>query len=95
MNEITVDSLIEIENSSLLETRELWWNIDTGIGKIIFYLLALVAVVFFVYGYYQKIKHIFKGKQIAENRFNSFKDRFLSVFNFAFLHKKIKEKKVP
>ena len=52
MNEITVDSLIEIENSSLLETRELWWNIDTGIGKIIFYLLALVAVVFFVYGYY-------------------------------------------
>jgi Fe-S oxidoreductase/nitrate reductase gamma subunit len=77
----------------ILETRELWWNIDTGIGKIIFYFLAFASIAIFLYGYYSKIKHIFKGKSYKEDRFSNIKARILNVFTFGLLHKKIKEKK--
>ncbi len=89
------NTILNLDSSPLLETRELWWNIDTGIGKIIFYLLAFIAVISFAYGYYMKIKHIFDGKAMKENRFNSFKDRVLKVFDFGLLHKKTKEKRTP
>jgi Fe-S oxidoreductase/nitrate reductase gamma subunit len=89
------NSLVNIDSEPLLATRELWWNIDTGIGKIIFYVLAFASVLIFVYGYYKKIQHVFSGKKMKEDRFNSFKDRVLKVFDFGLLHKKTKEKKLP
>lgn len=77
------------------ETRELWWNIDTGIGKIIFYLLAMISVGIFLYGFYKKLKFIWSGKSMKEDRTNNIKERILNVLTFGLLHKKIKQKKTP
>ena len=52
--------LVNLEAAPLLATRELWWNIDTGLGKIFFYILAFASLAAFAYGYYNKIKHIFE-----------------------------------
>ena len=95
MDEFTQSPLVNIDSAHLLATRELWWNIDTGIGKIIFYIFAFAAVAVFVYGYYKKIQHIFSGKKMNEDRFNSFKDRVLKVFDFGLLHKRTKLKRTP
>lgn len=91
-----VDTALVVPEIPLLETRELWWNIDTGFGKVIFYLLATAAIAIFAYGIYQKIKMIFSGKTYKkEDRFNNLKERLLTVITFGLLHKKIKERKIP
>lgn len=82
-----------LNTAPILETRELWWNIDTGFGKAIFYLMALAAFALFIYGFYKKLKHVFKGKSYKEDRFKNLKERILTVLSFGLLHRKIKEKK--
>lgn len=82
-----------LNTAPILETRELWWNIDTGFGKAFFYILAFASIGFFIYGYYKKIKHIFNGKKYKEDRFNNIKARILNVITFGLLHKKTSQKK--
>ncbi|MCE2928138.1 MAG: respiratory nitrate reductase subunit gamma [Candidatus Caenarcaniphilales bacterium] len=80
---------------TLLETRELWWNIDHNSGKVIFYLMAVIAMGIFAYGIYQKLKAIFTGKKSKENRFTNLKDRISTLLTFGLLHKKTSEKRTP
>ncbi|MCS6936891.1 MAG: heterodisulfide reductase-related iron-sulfur binding cluster [Candidatus Bipolaricaulota bacterium] len=47
-----------------METRKVFWNISP-LGELIFYLLALVAIVIFAYGIYRHIKRILQGKRVA------------------------------
>lgn len=77
----------------ILETRELWWNIDHNIGKIVFYVMAAISVAIFIYGFAQKLGAIFAGKKEKEDRNTNIKDRILTVLTFGLLQKKIKEKK--
>ncbi len=89
-----MDNEIVIPEPPLLETRELWWNIDHTYGKIFFYLMAAVAVGFFIYGFYKKLKHIFNGKALKrEDRFSNLKERIKTLLTFGLLQKKIRAKK--
>lgn len=89
-----MENNVIIPEPPLLETRELWWNIDHNVGKFVFYFLAFVAIAIFVYGFYQKIKHIFSGKAIKrEDRFNNLKERVKTLISFGLAQKKVKEKK--
>lgn len=69
-----------------METRGLWWNIhDFPHYKEIFYSLFLVSVLFFIYGFYLKIKTWSRGK--PKNNFNNFFPRLKKMFLGSFLHK--------
>ena len=65
INIYIVDTAIVLPETPILESRELWWNIDTEAGKIIFYLLATISMAIFAFGVYQKYKKIFKGKNFS------------------------------
>ena len=80
---------------TLLETRELWWNIDHNSGKVIFYLMAVIAMGIFAYGIYQKLQAIFTGKKSKDNRFTNLKNRISTLLTFGLLHKKTSEKRTP
>ena len=70
-----------------METRILWWNIhDFPHYKEIFYTLFYVSVIFFVYGFYLKIKKWSTGK--PKNNFNGFGTRVKNMFSRSFLHQK-------
>ena len=83
----------DLATNPILETRELWWNIDHHTGKIIFYAMAAIAVAILINGFYQKLKAIFTGKAMKEDRNLNIKDRIMTVLTFGILQKKIKEKK--
>ena len=69
-----------------METRGLWWNIhDVPHYKEIFYALFFVSILFFIYGFYLKIKNWSRGK--PKNSFNNYWKRFLKMFSGVFLHK--------
>lgn len=69
-----------------METRGLWWNIhDFPHYKEIFYTLFLISLVFFIYGFYLKIKNWTRGK--PKNNFNDFVPRIKKMFLGSFLHK--------
>ena len=70
-----------------METRGLWWNIhDFPHYKEIFYSLFLISVIFFIYGFYLKIKRWACGK--PKNDFNDFGLRIKTMFDRSFLHRK-------
>ena len=69
-----------------METRGLWWNIhDFPFYKEIFYALFFISVLFFIYGFYLKIKTWARGK--PKNNFNDVQDRIKQMFEKSFLHK--------
>src|SRR3989338_6423912 len=69
-----------------METRGLWWNIhDLPYYKEIFYTLFFISVLFFIYGFYLKIKNWSRGK--PKNNFNNLPKRFWNMFCGSFLHK--------
>ena len=69
-----------------METRGLWWNIhDFPHYKEIFYTLFFISVLFFIYGFYSKIKTWSRGK--AKNNFQDIPKRILNMFQKSFLHK--------
>lgn len=47
-----------------MATREVFWNISF-IGELIFYLLALIAIVIFAYGIYSHVRRILQGKRVT------------------------------
>ncbi len=69
-----------------METRGLWWNIhDFPHYKEIFYTLFFISVLFFIYGFYLKIKNWSRGK--FKNNFNNIPKRIINMFTKSFLHK--------
>ena len=69
-----------------METRGLWWNIhDFPHYKEIFYSLFLISLVFFIYGFYLKIKRWSCGK--PKNNFNNVFPRLKKMFLGSFFHK--------
>ncbi len=75
-----------------METRGLWWNIhDFPHYKEIFYTLFFVSVLFFIYGFYLKIKNWSRGK--FKNNFNNIPTRIKNMFLKSFLHKGWETKK--
>ena len=69
-----------------METRGLWWNIhDFPHYKEIFYILFFISVLFFIYGFYLKIKVWSRGK--PKNNFQNIPKRILTMFEKSFLHK--------
>lgn len=69
-----------------METRILWWNIhDFPHYKEIFYTLFLISALFFIYGFYLKIKTWARGK--PKNNFNNIPGRIKNMFFGSFLHK--------
>lgn len=48
----------------MVATREVFWNISP-IGELIFYLLALIAIVLFAYGIYSHVRRILQGKRVT------------------------------
>ena len=69
-----------------METRGLWWNIhDFAHYKEIFYALFLISLLFFIYGFYLKIKNWARGK--PKNNFDDFSNRIKNMFERSFLHK--------
>lgn len=47
-----------------MATRKVFWNISP-FGELIFYLIALVAIVIFAYGIYAHVRRILQGKKVA------------------------------
>lgn len=47
-----------------MATREVFWNISP-LGELIFYLIALIAVVIFAYGIYSHVRRILQGKRVS------------------------------
>lgn len=69
-----------------METRGLWWNIhDFPYYKEIFYTLFFISALFFIYGFYLKIKNWSRGK--PKNNFNNLLQRFWNMFCGSFLYK--------
>ncbi len=69
-----------------METRGLWWNIhDFPYHKQIFYVLFVISLIFFIYGFYLKIKTWAQGK--PKNNFNDIPKRVKYMFDRSFLHK--------
>ena len=69
-----------------METRGLWWNIhDLPYYKEIFYTLFFISVLFFIYGFYLKIKAWSQGK--PKNNFQNIPGRLMNMFTKSFLHK--------
>ncbi|MBI1858357.1 MAG: (Fe-S)-binding protein [Candidatus Melainabacteria bacterium] len=69
-----------------METRGLWWNVhDFPFYKEIFYTLFFISLIFFVFGFYLKIKNWKRGK--PKNNFDNIPKRFLNMFLGSFLHK--------
>ena len=69
-----------------METRGLWWNIhDFPFYKEVFYALFFISVLFFIYGFYLKIKSWSCGK--PKNNFNNITGRIKNMFERSFLHK--------
>ena len=69
-----------------METRGLWWNIhDLPHYKEIFYSLFYISLLFFIYGFYLKIKNWSRGK--PKNNFNDFFSRLKIMFLGSFFHK--------
>jgi len=69
-----------------METRGLWWNIhDFPHYREIFYTLFYISVLFFIYGFYLKIKNWSRGK--LKNNFNNIPNRLKNMFEKSFFHK--------
>lgn len=77
-----------------METRGLWWNIhDAPYYKEIFYSLFFVSVLFFVYGFYLKIKNWTRGK--LKNNFNDIGNRMSHMLAGSFFYKSWGKDKLP
>ena len=50
-----MESALIVPNAVILETRQLWWNIDAPFAKILFYFLILVSTGILIHGVYKKI----------------------------------------
>jgi hypothetical protein len=50
-----MESALIVPNAVILETRQLWWNIDAPFARILFYFLILVATGILIHGVYKKI----------------------------------------
>lgn len=69
-----------------METRGLWWNIhDFPFYKEIFYTSFFISILFFIWGFYLKVKNWSRGK--PKNNFNNLPLRFWNMFSGSFLHK--------
>lgn len=80
----------------LFETRELWWNIDHNIGKVIFYSMAAVSVAIFLYGFIAKVIRISKGKSLKNDmRMANPLQRVFNLLTFGLGQAKIAQKKFP
>jgi Fe-S oxidoreductase/nitrate reductase gamma subunit len=91
-----MESALIVPNAVILETRQLWWNIDAPFARILFYFLILVSTGILIHGVYKKILIITAGKfPKGENRFSDVWNRLVYVFTYAFLHKKTSQKKTP
>lgn len=91
-----MDSTVAEVPELLLETRELWWNVEHPLSKIIFYAMAIISLGIFTYGMSQKIIKWKNAKNLKHDpRLESLKERALNLLNFSLLHKKIKERKIP
>jgi Fe-S oxidoreductase/nitrate reductase gamma subunit len=73
-----------------MPTRELYWNIQ---GHNWMYLLFLISLVFFIYGFYRHYKLWRLGQ--SENRVDNIGRRIANVFIYGFGHKKILREKLP
>ena len=69
-----------------METRGLWWNIsDFPFYKEIFYFLFFISLIFFVYGFYLKIKRWSAGKPADYSGYSL--SGIVRMFKRSFLHK--------
>lgn len=69
-----------------METRGLWWNIhDIPHYKEIFYAIFFVALAFFTFGFFIKIKNWSRGK--PKNDFGAYLPRVINMFEKTFFHK--------
>ncbi|MCJ7508238.1 MAG: heterodisulfide reductase-related iron-sulfur binding cluster [candidate division Zixibacteria bacterium] len=66
-------------------TREIFWNVGAGI-RIIIYILAIIPLVFLIWGIYKKIRLWRIGK--PENRYDKIGKRILSFISFGLFHKR-------
>lgn len=91
-----MDPTLIVPNAVALETRQLWWNIDTPFAKFLFYFLIAISTVILVHGIYKKLSIIASGKfPKSEDRFSNVWSRLVFVFKYAFLHRKTSQKKTP
>ncbi|HEX9916387.1 MAG TPA: heterodisulfide reductase-related iron-sulfur binding cluster [candidate division Zixibacteria bacterium] len=66
-------------------TREIFWNVGAGI-RIIIYILAIIPLLFLIWGIYKKIKLWRIGK--PEKKFDKIGKRILSFVSFGFFHQR-------
>ncbi len=91
-----MDSTVIVPNAIVLETRQLWWNIDSPIAKPAFYILITIATGILLFGLYKKLKPVLLAKDLKnDSRFKSFWSRLLYLFQYAFLQKKIASQRTP
>ncbi|MCH2227661.1 MAG: 4Fe-4S dicluster domain-containing protein [Candidatus Caenarcaniphilales bacterium] len=91
-----MESTVIVPNAIALETRHLWWNIESPIAKPLFYLLIFAATGVFLYGLFQKLKPIFAAKALKnDDRFDNLWSRINYLLNYAFLQKKIASQRTP
>ncbi len=68
-----------------METRILWWNIhDYPHYKEIFYTFFIISFIFFVYGFYLKIKNWSRGRSISQKKdtFAQIKDMLIKSLTY-------------
>jgi Fe-S oxidoreductase/nitrate reductase gamma subunit len=91
-----VELAAALPNVPILETRELWWNINDPLSKTFFYFLAILSLLIFSYGFIKKLLWIFKGRNNKfEDRFTDFKSRIFTLLSFGLAQKKILRKRTP
>jgi Fe-S oxidoreductase/nitrate reductase gamma subunit len=74
-----------------METRILWWNIhDYPFYKEIFYTFFSLSFVFFIYGFYLKIKNWSRGRKV--NNFENISERIKNMLYRSFVYKAWSEK---
>jgi hypothetical protein len=66
-------------------TREIFWNVGSGI-RIILYILAIIPLLFLIWGIYKRIRFWRIGK--SENRYDKIGKRILSFISFGLFHKR-------
>ncbi|MEN6414273.1 MAG: heterodisulfide reductase-related iron-sulfur binding cluster [Veillonellales bacterium] len=73
-----------------MATRQIYWNIE---GHFLLYLFLLIAVGFFAYGVYRRVKLWQMGQ--PENRWQNVWQGIQDVLLYGFFHKRIMKEKYP
>lgn len=91
-----MDSALVVPMPPLLETRELWWNVDSAYAKPVFYTLACISIGIFIYGMLLKLVRVANGKPLRnDDRFDNMKDRIVTLLTFGLAHRKTSQQKIP